>query len=374
MTVKSSGKFADILIIQEMRGGFPDVPFFADVDIAELTKGDDDALFLTIPIGKANVTSENKRFYDEAWLQELERQVIANRPIGIMGHLSDDEMSTKFPDEAVFWVGVQRVGELLWGKGYIPKASAARDRIRRYKSANKALATSIFATAEGIWNAARGAMDMLAETLKLQQIDIVPADRAGIPALAAIPMLTAEMNAAQSVQQGEIEMSKADVIKELSNAVVPPIAGWQGAQAQPEAQPVAEDSSTQAIREMLGVDGNVDLVKLFREMHEQTQTLTAISTRISECVATGVKFEAARPVVTELVKARNPQTVESVAGICQQVLDTPAVKEMLAGLLAGAAGPAAVVNGRVLESNGVKPVEDTAENRAQALNTMGINI
>ena len=148
-----SGDFWDVLIVRELHGDFPDIPFFADVDLAEITKGDSDPLYLTIPIAQANVVSGNKRFYGEAWLQELERQVIEKRPIGIMGHLSEAELGTKFPEEAIFWLGVKRIGEMLWAKGYLPARNEARERIRRYKAANKTIGTSIFAAADGVWNA-----------------------------------------------------------------------------------------------------------------------------------------------------------------------------------------------------------------------------
>src|SRR5690606_11477940 len=81
------GSFTDVMVVTELRGAYPNVPIAPDVDYDALIAGDPNPMFLTIPIRKANVTSGNKRYYDEAFLQELERQTLENKPIGLMGHL-----------------------------------------------------------------------------------------------------------------------------------------------------------------------------------------------------------------------------------------------------------------------------------------------
>lgn len=160
------GNFQDALVVTEFVGGHPNVPFFHDVDIKELTKGDPDPVFVTLPIGKANATSGNKRHYDEKFLLALEEQVKQLKPIGIMGHIKEEDLGSVFPTEAVHWIGALRVKEYLWAKGYIPPGDA-RNRFQRYKATGKKIATSIFAKAEGVWDAALGAYKMLAETLAL---------------------------------------------------------------------------------------------------------------------------------------------------------------------------------------------------------------
>lgn len=332
-TRETLGMFTDVAVIWELRGSYPtDISFFPDVDIAELTKGDDDPMFLTIPIGKANVTSGNGRFYDEAWLQELERQVIANRPIGIMGHLAEEELGTRFPDEAVHWVGVRRVNEMLWAKGYIPPG-AARDRVRRYKATNKTLATSIFAKAEGIWNKARGALDMLAETLNLFQIDIGPADRVGIMDLARVPLLTAEMQS-NHTQQEPTMAEKKEVLQELRKVAVPPLHGWTPSNAE-------QVNELAAIREMLGADDKADLAQLVKELREQVeeQKKAAVKSRITELATEGIKVEAVRGMVTELVNARNPQTVQEAEAAYNTVATSAHVTELLKAQVQTVMGP-----------------------------------
>src|SRR5690606_5940640 len=114
------------------------------------------------------------------------------------------------------WVGAARDGDTLWGKAYVVPGPV-RERIARYKAQGKAIATSIDAFAEGVFDTAINAYRMVAETLRLNQIDIAPADRAGIPDLAAVPLLTTEMEDAPAPEtEQEPEMDRLQVINEMT--------------------------------------------------------------------------------------------------------------------------------------------------------------
>lgn len=337
------GDFSDVMAVTELRGSYPTVPTADGVDYAALIAGDDAPMFLTLPIGKAGVTSGNKRHYDDAFVRELERQTLQNKPVGLMGHLSESERATAFPAEAVHWVGALREGDTLWGKGYIPPG-AVRDRIRRYKAQGKAIATSIDAFAEGIWDEQMKAHRMSAATLRLNQIDIAPADRAGIPDLAAVPHITTEfapagadlevMEApAKEIPQEPIVMAeKKDILQEVRK--VPPLRNW----APPTGEQVTEMA---AVREALGVDDSADLVTLVSELRQaqETQRKQEITSRISELVNEGVKVESVRGLVTELVNARHPQTPDEAATAYTQVMELQSVKDTLAVTVQKVMGP-----------------------------------
>lgn len=346
------GPFADVLVVRELRGDFPDVAFFADVNIEELTRGDSDPVYLTIPIGKINVKSDNGRFYSEAWVQELERQVRAKRPTGMMGHEEDDPMA--FPPEAIFWVGAQRIGEMLWGKGYLPPGPP-RDRIRRYKATNKTLGTSILALAEGTWDAARGAYTMLAETLDLRRIDIGPIEKLGIKALGLVPILTSELAPAgadidemhpgtEQPSQEAMMAEKKELIQELRGARVPAQRGWQPSHA-------AEVAELSEIRELLGLDENGDVVKTVKEMRQaqETQRQAAVKARIVELATPdpkraaeqekGIAQEAVRALVIEMVQSYKPATVEEVDATYDKVVGSAAVTELLKSKVVQTMGP-----------------------------------
>lgn len=336
----AADNFQDVMVIWELRGDYPtDIPYFSDVDIAELTAGDDDPMFLTLPIGQANVTSKNGRHYDGEFLAELERQVIANKPIGIMGHLKAEDLGTEFPAEAIHWVGTKRVGEMLWGKGYVPKG-AARERIRRYKATNKPLATSIFAEAAGVYDKAVNAIRMAAKSLQLNQIDIGPADRVGVPSLARLPLVTAEMQNNQS----EDQMDKLQVINEMTADDARHLPKTVQEAILATVQPAPEVALVTELRSALGVDDKADVVKLVTELKEEKEKAakTAVSNRIKEMVEDkekGIKVESMRGMVMELVTARNPQSINEVEAAYTAVTEMDSVKAALQAAVNGAMGP-----------------------------------
>lgn len=349
----------DVMLVYELKGKYPDVPFADGVDVAELTAGDDDPVFVTLPIGKANVRSGNKRYYDDAFVQELEKQVNANKPIGLFGHLSAAQRATEFPAEAVHWVGAKRVGELLWGKGYVP-AGEARDRLKRYKSTSKKIATSIDADLEGVWDDSVQGYRMKADTLKLAQIDIAPADRAGIADLAAVPHLTTEMTQGaapmerrigEDLSQEDDEMDRSQIIREMTAAdatILPePVraAVLQNAPQAPEVKLIQE------LRQALGVDDKADLKSVVTEIRQAqvAQAKAAVKARIVEMATPdpkrpadqdhSIKQEPVRAVVIEMVEAKDPKTVQEAETVYQSVISSGAVTELLKSKVIQTMGP-----------------------------------
>jgi len=345
-----SGQFSDVLVVTELRGQYPTVPIASDVDYEALIAGDPSPRFLTLPIGKANTTSGNKRHYDEAFVLELERQTLALKPVGLMGHLSDAERATAFPQEAIYWVGAKREGDLLWGKGYVPPGPF-RDRIERYKASHKSLATSIDAQAQGAWDNTLGAYRMDAKTLKLGQIDLAPADRAGIPDLAAVPHLTSEMTtntvtviSPANKEETMPEKSKLEVITEMTvedARLLPTVvrdAVLQTAPLAPEIKQVAE------LRTLLGLADGADVLSSVREIQTTLgeQQKAAVASRIRELIEDkekGIKVEAVRPLVRELVSARNPKTPAEADTAFREICEMQSVKDTLAATVVATMGP-----------------------------------
>jgi hypothetical protein len=334
------GQFNDVLIVTELRGSYPNVPIAADVDYAALVAGDDDPQFLTLPIGMVNAKSGNGRYYDEAFVTELMRQTLATKPIGLMGHLSETERATAFPKESLHWVGAIRDGDLIWGKAYL--IGEARERVRRYKASGKSIATSIDAYAQGPWDESLKAYRMDASTLKLNQIDLAPSDRAGISALARVPMLTTEMqDEVVEVEQETVVMDKLQVINEMTaddaRLLPEPVRAAIVATVPtpPEVQQIAE------IRQALGADDKADIAKLITEMRQaqEQQRRDAIKTRITELATEGIKVDSARGIVVELVAARNPQSVQEAETAYQEVSTSASVTELLKASVQTTMGP-----------------------------------
>lgn len=331
----------DVMVVWELRGSYPDPAIAKDIDYDLLTEGDDDPMFVTLPIGKAGVTSGNHIHYDEDFVQELERQVIENKPVGLMGHLKEEDRATEFPTEAVHWVGVKRVGELLWGKGYVPPGEA-RERIRRYKAQGKKIATSIDAFVDRTWDKAINAYRAVADTLKLNQIDIAPADRAGIPDLASVPQLTTEMTDAQPEKEvKETKMDKLQIIQEMTAddaKLLPDVVRDVVLAGAPEAKLVRE------MRTALGLGEDADLLAAVKTLAEDKakREAEAVASRVKELVQDeekGVKVEKMRGMVTELVMARKPASVEEAEKLFDEVMASDVVKGVLQETVQDTMGP-----------------------------------
>jgi hypothetical protein len=385
------GLFYDEMVVTELRGSYPsNIPYMPDVNIEELTAGDTDPLFLTLPIGQVDSRSGNKRFYNEEWIQELERQTISERAIGIMGHIKPEDRASAFPDEAIHWVGVQREGNLLWGKGYVPPGSA-RDRIKRYKATGRKIATSIYASAQGVWNQGIDAYVMQAKTMRLSQIDIAPYDRAGVSSLGRVPVLTAEMTPASSTAPlAEPSGTAEPVVEEVPAAVEPPTPEPVIIETlAPTKDPVMERTEIiseltvadislipQAVRDAIGATavaaipvpepvvvppapeiamvsemcvalGGVEpealpaLVTELVQARETTKQQT-IQGHISELIdndVTGVKVKTMRPVIRKMLAGRVFNSVEEVDAAFQEVVDDPEIAELLGREVQDTMGP-----------------------------------
>jgi len=333
-----TGHFEDSILITELSQKYPDVPIFPDVNVRELTGGESNPVFLTLPIGQANVVSGNKRFYGEDFLTVMEQQVRANKPVGLMGHLAKEDRATAFPLEAVHWVGCQRFGELLLGKGYLPEGEA-RTRLQRYRATNKKIATSIDATGDFVWDEQLKASKLIAETFQLGQIDIAPADRAGVRSLAAVPVLTQEMadtNFGSYVVKEERDMGKDEVIRELTA---------EDASALP--QSVKDELQKRYLAEMrksLGLGESDDVVAIVKTLQSGAaiNEQTAINNRITELVSdekTGIKSKSVRAMVTELVKKSNPKDIAEAEKIYEITVESDMVKEALQEFMQDTMGP-----------------------------------
>jgi hypothetical protein len=225
----------------------------------------------------------------------------------------------------------------------------AKQRIARYKASGKALATSIDAFVSGQWDESLGAYRMDATTLRLGQIDFAPADRAGIPALARVPMLTTEMqapadDASATNNEQEPEMDKLTIIQELTEADARLLPEPVRAAIVATVPTPAEVATVAAIRETLGLDAKADIAGHIAEMKrvQAEQAAQAVTNRIKELIEdkeTGIKLEAVRPLVTELVQARNPRTVAEAEAAYAAVAATESVTKLLAARVVETMGP-----------------------------------
>jgi len=349
--VREMSAWRDVMTIGEFKGSYPVVPVFPGVDIAALTQGDEAPAFVILPVAEDDVTSDNKRYYSAAFVKGIERQMREKRVTGIRGHLSNEERSTAFPEPEIYWIGAAKVGKVLWGKGYVPMGET-RDMVNRLKAIGGRLATSIYGVGSADWDTQRGAWSMSAEDFVLEQIDLAPADRAGIASLAVVPHITSEMISEGKEMAGENPVvDKLTVIRELKAedvALLPEAVRNAILALAPERQQIVElrtilESVTTAIADAkLGetLTAVVTELKTLRGLMVMAEIDKVIREKVFKDQPDSIAVvKNTRAVVTELVVSRNLHSVNLVGPAVDEVLAKDHIKEMLAQGVKQAMGP-----------------------------------
>lgn len=354
--------------VGEFRGDFPTIPVDPRVDGDALVKGDVDPFFVTLPIARIGETSANGLVYDEELVSAIEGQIVGRG--GTMGHLKPGERDTAFPVEDVDWVGVQRVGETTWAKGYIPPGEA-REFVRRLMARRGRLATSIYGPfdqreplKDGQWRA---------KGFRLEQLDLAPADRAALK-LGGQFQVTAQMETETEIEE-VTEMNREELIAELTAGDIP-----QGVREQIVREWQAQSDVQAQIAELTGERDGAQ--KQASELQTQLDQYLVrefdarLDARIAELIDWQVQGEEAQKKLDALknqLRARilaemgTDRKVERIAEVGDTVwAELKPLAEMVRDALSG---PRAIVSGKVRDS---RKVDDTPEARRKARQTVGI--
>lgn len=348
-------------VIAEFKGEFPQIATDTRVDVAALTADDPKPFFVTLPVARLGEVSENGLLYDEELVTAIESQMVGRG--GIMGHLKEADRPTAFPVEDVDWVGMQRVGNTSWAKGYIPPGEA-REFVRRLMARGGKLATSIYGPMRreplrnGTWRA---------REFRLESLDLAPADRAALR-LGGEFAVTSEMET-ESEQEQDMP-TKDEILAELTAQELP-----GGLREQVIAEYQAQARTTETIAELEQSVSDRDTV-----ISELRGQLTQVREREFDSALTGIvaefvtlsatseqgktRVDALRrmfrgQVLAELGAERDPDKAREVAERVwseqfQVIAET--VRDALAG-------PAAAVGSNRPQR---APLEDTPETRAKA--------
>lgn len=261
-TVRETG------LVTRFAGHVPQVPTAPQVDVAALTTGDEDPMYVTLQIAETGRVSGNRLRYDDALLATVEEQVVGAD--ALMGHLPENARSAAYPVNssgsvpfAGHWVGTTREEKVLWGKAYIPPGEV-REYIRRLKATGGKLGTSIYG--QGVFeNQPDGTRRLKA--FNLESLDFAPHGRAALK-LAGDFAVTAEMD---KPTRGEpMEMQVSDVPQVVREQII------QQAQATASTERVAEleeqvsemRAATHLVAELRSTLGEgSDVLATVREMH-----------------------------------------------------------------------------------------------------------
>lgn len=321
------------------RGQYPDVPLAPDINVDELTEGDNSPFFVTLPVGRVGAQSRNNRRYPREAVEAIQNAIINDKVGGILGHMRDEDLPYRFDLPVMHWVGATMEGDTLYGKAYIPPSQEKlREYLRIQMKKGAKTGTSIFGTAY-IED------DGTVRDLEIQTIDLAHASRVGVPMTAALPLITSETekpeDKPEQLEQEESEEMEPEKKVTGEGAPVEPAVIVEMKRAQAEAvrelngkllEAQAEAADLNTLREMLGKPQDVILAlqTLLRDKSSlERENLELLQGAIKLAVEEAVKVPAARPIVEAAVKAEKPARAVEIKRVLESVLGRTEMVELL---------------------------------------------
>lgn len=326
------------------RGDYPDIPLPDDMNKEEL--GD---FFVTLPIGKFNARSRNKRTYGERAVRKLVSEVNEKRPTGHWGHPDPRERSERPPVVQWLAAAIDETGT-AWGK-MVPLTADARDYLRIKRATRSEVGNSLYGEAQ---------MDGdKVVDLTLEYIDLIADSRiVGVPDTAAIPVTTKE-----TIQRTEGEPVPPETFTEQT--LITELRGdrdtartriteleKQIAELKPAAdQIVALKALITEMGEVMthaGIMINAngpDFIQVIREMIAKLQGLQAekLAVQLDSMVTEMVKVEKLRPIVKQLLGT--PASEAAARQRVTEILEQPSIKDLAQAIVREQAGPNVFVPG-----------------------------
>lgn len=201
-------------IVKEMTGDVKslgiEVPFAEGVNIDELTKGDNDPLFVTVEALNPQI-SKNRRIWSESMIKDVANQIMSKRPDAYQGHIDEKDRQNVTPTAMTIWLGalVKDVeGKArLFIKGYVmPYAKELKQYLKAAKASGKKVAVSVYGQALQKWNSVKKAYDML--QFDLESIDWARPGGEGVPG-------TGFLQLASEMKKGDV-MDREEMLKSVT--------------------------------------------------------------------------------------------------------------------------------------------------------------
>lgn len=309
-------------VVQEMGNSVTDgsieIPLAPGVDIAQLTEGDANPLFVTID-ALSDTISGNKRRWTAAELHRVAEQVMAKKPDGYRGHLTQEERKSKAPDAVTIWIGAKVAKhegrDRLFIKGYVmPQESKFKDYLRRAKTTGKNIAVSVYGQAMEKWNETIGAFDI--SNFNLESIDWARPGAEGVPNSGFLK-LTTEMD------EGDVEMTLEEALASASAADIRQHAAPAVVQ---EIETEAQSELTAVVSEMTTITGveSADLTKTVQEMSDRNAVLTTqvAESEVDKILGNKIPNVAARASVRKMVVGEMAGKDVSDLKVVQEIVET----------------------------------------------------
>lgn len=283
------------LNVSELRGSYPSIAL--PDGMAE--QFGEDAMFVTLPIGKVDARSRNGRTYTREAVQAIVDAINTNKPEGRWGHLRDEDRPYTYEAPAIRWLAaIIDMNGVAWAKG-VPVTAEAREHFRIAKIAGSRVGTSVYGF---------GRMDGdRVVDFELETIDLAAPDRVGIPETAAEPMITKETN--EDDDMGDITLN--DVPEDVRQQIIE-----QAGQKQDLARLSELETSVTTLREQ------VQTLTSERDAARGEASTLLVSYAKAQ-IAEQVKLEPVRKLVERVVgikETADGATIEGVSTVAE--LDT----------------------------------------------------
>lgn len=291
-------------IISEMSSDVGvDVPFAIGVDIKELTKDDDDPLFVTVEALNPQI-SRNKRIWSEDIIKDVAKQILSKKPDAYKGHLKEADRDSASPTAQTIWLGATMKnmdGKLrLFIKGYVmPYAKELKQYLRAAKAAGKRVSVSVYGEALQKWNSVKKAYDML--QFNLESIDWARPGSEGVPG-------TGFLQLASEMSKGDEIMDREDVIKSVT---------------------VSEMKSiNEGLYKEIRQEGEVDAKNaIVQEMQTKIDEAEAKAKEFSDALPEGV--EKTPSVIQEMVSSHNSLLESYLGGQIESKVSSKGVRSIV---------------------------------------------
>lgn len=346
----------------EFGGEFPDVPYAPGVDTTELTAGDADPFFITLPIAEVGLVSANNLRYTQEFCDDLVAQINTDKPTGIRGHIKEDDRNSAYPEPAVYWIGAIHDNGKVWAKGYIPPG-ATREEYRIKKATRASAATSIYGRSVNRMNHGDGTYTP--KKMVLEQVDLAPPKRAAHGKGYAFAVTRELVNEEKTMDKTIQEMTADEVIAALNPAVVEQIVEMQ---RKPAPEPVADDAVLAEMKRTAAAK-DATIAELEQTVAVQKDQLADLRERVVTSAVTAeveavtdwnVKSDEGKQKLgtlrTMLHKAAIAELSDDIgtdaikAAVEKAVADQQFVVEMTRDALAGPNALAGAVNNRAVNS------------------------
>lgn len=332
---KMTKHVSELATVAEMQNSFDelsiDVPVAAGVDLAALTEGDEDPLFVTVEAMNPT-TSRNGRVYTLEMMHEMARQINESKPDAYDGHLTDEERAHKTPTAQTLWIGA-KVLEIagvprLFVKGYVlPYAKERKQYLRAKKATGKAATVSIYGQAEQVWDKVKKVWNIL--SFNLESIDWSRPGAEGVPVLGrmtlAKEMKGDDMDREEVIKTATLqEMSEhnPDLLEEAKQA------GREEKETELKSEVEKLDTEKKALEEVLPEGATPETVSEMVKEHQELVTShldTLLEKRIASKAARAV---AKQSVLAEMAGQRFTKTLAEQS--VDKVLETEEMKSIMA--------------------------------------------